>query len=198
MKTITIDDLLDELIQKEGGFTKDPKDRAHYGKANPAEGQRWDCFCTNLGITQATLSDYYGRQATEQEVRNLTVTLAREIYERVYLTGPRIDTLPALIAPAVFDFGVNSGSRRAIRVLQELVNKAGFGPIGTDGAIGPKTREAVAKACQTMGPWFVNAYQEERRQFLEDLIRRDPSQERFRNGWMTRVASFELPITRSA
>jgi len=185
-------DLLNDLLRHEGGFTADLKDRAHYGKAKPPK--RWDCFCTNMGITQETLSGYYGRQATNDEVRSLSTDLAREIYERQYLTGPRIDTLPALLVPVLFDTCVHSGARRAVTLLQEVLNQAGFGPVATDGAVGPNTRKAASRAADEMGAWLVNAYVEQRRQFLKTLIANDPTQARFEKGWMTRIASFELPV----
>lgn len=189
----TIDGLLDDLLRHEGGFTADPKDRAHYGRRQPPS-RPWDCTCTNMGITQATLSGYFGRQATVEEVRNLSTALAREIYERQYLTGPRIDTLPDLLVPVLFDTCVHSGARRAVKLLQEVINMAGFGPVSTDGAIGPKTREAAGRAADQMGAWLVNAYVEQRRQFLKDLIEADPTQARFEKGWMVRIAGFELPV----
>lgn len=189
----TIDDLLADLLDREGGFTADPKDRAHYGKRQPPS-RPWDCTCTNMGISQATLSDYYGRQASLEEVKSLSRPLAREIYERQYLSGPRIDTLPPVLVPVVFDTCVHSGARRAVRLLQEVLNLAGFGTVSTDGAIGPKTREAATKAAADMGPWLVNAYVEQRRQFLKGLIEADSSQARFEKGWMARIAGFELPV----
>ncbi len=189
----SIDDLMDDLLRHEGGFTADPKDRAHYGRRQPPS-RPWDCTCTNMGITQATLSAYLGRQATVEEVRNLSTALAREIYERQYLTGPRIDTLPAPLVPVLFDTCVHSGARRAVTLLQEVLNMAGFGPVSTDGAIGPKTRAAATRAADQMGAWLVNAYVEQRRQFLKDLIEADPTQARFEKGWMARIAGFELPV----
>lgn len=189
----TIDDLLDDLLRREGGFTADPKDRAHYGRRQPP-ARPWDCTCTNMGITQATLSDHYGRQATVEEVRNLSAALAREIYEHQYLTGPRIDTLPSLLVPVLFDTCVHSGARRAVTLLQEVLNIAGFGSISTDGAIGPKTSEAASRAANQMGASLVNAYVQQRRQFLKTLIEKDPTQARFEKGWMARIAGFELPV----
>lgn len=191
---ITIDEMLEEILRTEGGFTADPKDRAHYGKADPARGRRWDCACTNMGITQATLSDYYGRQATLDEVKSLSRELAKEIYETRYVTGPRFHTMPVLIQPVLIDAGVHSGPRRSVRWLQEVLNMAGYGPLSTDGAIGPSTRAAAEKAASEMGAWLVNALIEQRRQFLEGLIASDPSQERFRRGWLARLSRLEMEV----
>jgi lysozyme family protein len=189
----TLDSLFEDLLNHEGGFSTDPADRAHYGRRQPP-ARPWDCTCTNMGVTQATLSNYYGRQASVEEVRGLSRDLAREIYERQYLAGPRIDTLPALLIPLMFDTSVHSGARRAVMLLQQVLNAAGFGPLQIDGAVGPRTRTAAVQAAAAMGPWLVNACVEQRRQFLEGLIAGDPTQERFRRGWMTRIASFKQEI----
>lgn len=157
-----IEDMLNDIIRTEGGFTADQKDRAHYGKADPAKGRKWDCACTNMGVTQATLSDYYGRQATVEEVRGLSPELAREIYEGRYLRGPGISTLPVGIQPAMLDAAVHSGPRRSIQWLQDVLNQAGFGPLNADGALGPKTRAAAERANEAMGGWLVNALVERR------------------------------------
>src|SRR4051794_36362256 len=53
------------ILQFEGGFTNDPKD-----PGGP----------TNLGITQATLSAFLGRQATIAEVKALTPEKVAPIY----------------------------------------------------------------------------------------------------------------------
>jgi len=183
-------DLIEDIVRREGGFSADPKDRAHYGKAK--DHHKWDCYCTNMGITQATLSDYFGRQATQDEVRSLEPALAHEIYESRYVTGPRFHTMPDMIVEALVDGGVHSGPRRSARWLQEVLNMAGYGLLSTDGAIGPSTRSAATTAAEEMGPWLVNALIEQRRQFLLALIAADPTQQRFHDGWMARLNSLEV------
>lgn len=189
---MNVDDLIEEIVRREGGFTSDPKDRAHYGKASGRH--KWDCFCTNMGITQETLSGYFGRQATREEVRDLKPALAKEIYSHEYVSGPRFHTMPELIVPALVDAGVNSGPRRSARWLQEILNMAGYGPLSTDGAIGPATRASAVQAATEMGPWLVNALIEQRRQFLLALVAADPTQERFRDGWMARLKGLEMEM----
>lgn len=66
---MNVDDLLDDIIRREGGFVDDPQD---LGGA------------TKYGITQKTLSDFLGRAATRDEVRDLTESTAREIYRANY------------------------------------------------------------------------------------------------------------------
>jgi hypothetical protein len=85
------------ILQFEGGFTNDPKD-----PGGP----------TNLGITQATLSAFIGRQATIAEVKALTPAKAAPIYRGKFWDHVNGDNLPVGIDLAVFDFGVHSGPSR--------------------------------------------------------------------------------------
>lgn len=172
---MTVDDMVEDILRREGGFVNHPNDRG-----GP----------TNMGITQKTLSDWLGRTATIDDVRNLDQDIAKEIYIKNYLSGPRIDTLPREIVPQVFDISINSGPRTAIKIVQKVVNLAGFGPIGSDGLMGPKTRNACEAAQNAMGDLFNNAIAYERINFYERIIQRNPSQEVFRNGWIDRAKEF--------
>lgn len=172
----TVDELIDDILRREGGFVDHPSDRG-----GP----------TKFGVTQKTLSAWLGRPVSVDEVRNMEESTAREIYERDYYTGPRIDTLPEEIRPLVFDCAVNHGPRQAIKFVQRVINLAGFGPVAVDGALGPKTREAARTAQAEMGCLFNNAILEERRNFYRMIVARDQSQEVFLAGWMNRAKEFE-------
>ena len=173
--TIDISNLINEVLSKEGGFVDHPAD-----KGGP----------TNFGITQATLSRFLERVVTVDEVRTLDVQTARDIYELRYYRTPRIDKLPDAIQPFVFDCAVNHGPRRAIKFVQNVCNEAGYGPITSDGLMGPKTR-AVADVCSSaMGEWMLLALIEERRMFYLKIVGNNPSQKVFLKGWLNRANSF--------
>lgn len=176
------DAIINRILLEEGGFVNNPKDK---GSA------------TNFGITQATLASYLHRPVTVDEVRTLDVNLAKEIYISQYITGPRLDTLYEIdqhLADQVVDIGVNSGPRNAIKMLQRVVNSAGFGPIDVDGALGPGTRDAVDKAFSAMGDYLNNALVEERVNFYNQIVARDPSQGTFLAGWTNRAQSFVVAV----
>lgn len=191
---MNVDDIMNDLIRREGGFTMDKRDKAHYGKA--VRPHIYDSYCTNMGITQETLSVYYKRQATVDEVRNLSKELAREIYFRAFLTGPSIQTLPEPIVPFVFDCAVNHGPDRAVTWVQEVCNSAGFGPINADGQVGPKTRDAAYKAQKEMGWFFLASLLERRHQFFQALVA--GGQKHYENGWMRRLLEFYYELQREA
>ena len=175
------DDPIGNIILKhEGGYVDDPADRGG---------------ATNLGITQQTLSEWRGHSVSKDDVRNLTEAEARDIYETRYLKKPKIDWLPFPHPQVfVFDMAVNHGPGRAIKILQKTINLAGFGHLAIDGGMGPMTKAAAERAQDEMGPYFQNAMVEERKAFYERIMANDPSQERFRRGWMRRADSFLLPV----
>lgn len=172
----SLDSILDEIIAREGGFVNNPAD--HGG-------------ATNMGITQATLSDWLGRPASVAEVQALTADTAKAIYTQNYFTKPGLDKLPAAIQPVMLDAAVNSGPVQAVKFLQEVLNDAGYGPLSVDGRIGPATIAAANKADSAMGSALVRALVEQRRAFLRQLAVAHPSQQQFEAGWMARCDQLE-------
>jgi lysozyme family protein len=173
--TVEVDQLIAEVLRKEGGYVDHPADRG-----GP----------TNFGITQATLSKFLERAVTVEEVKALDIGTAKDIYELRYYRGPRIDKLPDSIQPFVFDCAVNHGPRRAIRFVQRICNDAGFGPLAEDGLMGPKTK-AVANTChEHMGDWMLVALIQERQMFYANIVANDASQSVFLRGWLARARSF--------
>jgi lysozyme family protein len=179
--TPAVEQMIDDVIRREGGYVDHPEDRG-----GP----------TNFGITQATLSRHLGRPASVADVRRLSRATARQIYRREYFEGPRLGELPARIQPFVFDAAVNHGPAQAIRFVQRVCDAAGFGPLAVDGACGPRTSLAAAAAERAMGDWLLAALVEERRNFYLTLVARRPEQRVFLNGWLNRLAEFDVPMER--
>ena len=183
---VLYEDPIGLILQHEGGYTAHPNDRGNYYKGK--------LVGTNLGITGETLARYLNRDVTADDVKILTEDTAREIYEREYLTGPRINTLPEPPRTLLLDMSINHGPRNAIRMMQKVINMAGFGPIGVDGVIGPKTRGAAEQAAAAMGNYFQNAIVEERIKLYNKIVERNESQGVFLRGWLRRAESFKLPV----
>ncbi len=166
------------ILEHEGGYVNHKAD-----KGGP----------TNFGVTQGTYSQWLGRPATIDDVKNMKVETAREIYETRYFSGPRVDTLPEPPQTLILDMAINHGPRNAVKMLQRTINLAGFGPISVDGAIGPGTRGAVERAAEAMGNYLQNAVVEERIKFYNRIVERKESQRVFLKGWLRRADSFKLP-----
>lgn len=175
MSAQSISEIVAGVIRREGGFVDHPDDRG-----GP----------TKYGITIKTLSRYLDRAATREDVRALSIDQAAEIYLRYYVAEPRFDRLPPQIAPFIVDTGVHSGPRMAARLLQRVINEAGFGPVDVDGVAGRATRQQSIVASQAMGPYFLAALIVARLNFLERLIAAKPSQKAFERGWKARLREF--------
>jgi lysozyme family protein len=169
---------IDTVLRHEGGYVNN---KADSGGA------------TNFGITRKTLSHYLGRKASIENVRSMTESTAREIYERNYLTGPRINTLPEPTQTLILDMAVTHGPRNGIKILQRVLNASGVSaPISPDGIMGPTTREATELALSKMGNTLQNALVEERIRFFHNIVNKDSSQKIFLGGWVIRAESFKL------
>ena len=157
----TIDQLIDEIILREGGLVDHPNDR---GKI------------TKYGITLKTLSGWLGKPASADAIRNLEVETARKIYLSLYVERPKFNQIvdPQLRA-LVADFGVHSGTATATKQLQKVLK------VPADGILGPKTLEAL-DAADPITVYY--AYFKTRVLFLIDIILSDPTQISFLKGWI--------------
>ncbi len=98
---------------------------------------------TNFGITRKVLAQWRGKPSIpKQEVKDLTIQEAADIYRANYWNKILGDELPPSIAFLMMDAAVNSGPGRAIKTLQHSVGALGK-RIKVDGAIGPNTLRAV-------------------------------------------------------
>jgi lysozyme family protein len=79
------------------------------------------------------------------DIDDLSRMDAARIYREHYWSGPNLDGLPAPLAMAAFDAGVNTGVRRTIRMLQKSLNtvRPDAPPLSVDGVIGPATLGAA-------------------------------------------------------
>ncbi len=172
---ITLDNMLDDILGREGGFVKDP------------DGQGG---ATNFGITIGTLSTYRGTNVSVEDVKNLSEHEAREIYEKQYFLGPGFDQLPSSLQPFLFDSAVNHGPGSAVKFLQTALNKHFDSGLEIDGGNGPKTRKATMAAYDKAGDLLIPAMVSERLNHYINFVNNKPSQQKFLLGWMRRLNEF--------
>ncbi len=171
---MTITQLINEVIQREGGYVHHPAD-----KGGP----------TKYGITLKTLKAWRSEDLEARDVELLSKSEAFEIYHSEYYLKPGIGQLPELIQPVVFDMAVNMGAMAAIRIAQGVISKMGA-PIIIDGRIGAKTALSAKIAVNVSDYKVVQRLSQARIEFYHDLVRRDPSQAVFLAGWLKRAQSF--------
>jgi len=172
--------LIDELIDREGGYVDHPADRG-----GP----------TRYGVTEAVAREYGYRG----DMRDLPIELARDIAADRYWHSLRLDDVAPLhepLAEYLFDYGYHSGPGRPGRDLQRLLNvlnrqEGDYPDVVVDGAVGPKTLAALDGYRGTRGaPGLVvlaESINGMRKAFLVGLAEKRESQEAFTYGWLRRV-----------
>lgn len=172
-----IERLVDELIDREGGYVDHPADRG-----GP----------TCWGVTEAVARAHgYGGA-----MRRLPREVAADIYRRLYWSAPALDRVaeraPALAAE-LFDTGANMGPAVAAAFLQRALNALNRGATDypdllVDGRIGARTLEALdgflarrGRGAEVVLLKAVDALQGER--YLS-LAERRPANEAFLYGWL--------------
>lgn len=96
---------------------------------------------TNKGVTQATYDAYRASKGqAARHVRSIANAEVEAIYRDRYWRPIHADEMPAGVAYAVFDFGVNSGPGRAVKDVQRALGAK------VDGVVGPDTLALIEAA----------------------------------------------------
>jgi lysozyme family protein len=82
------------------------------------------------------------------------------------------------VATKIFDIAVNCGTWPAIRMAQRAAC------VPTDGVMGPQTIAAINGYDSVR---YVEAISEEQRKHYRNIVKKDPSQEKFLLGWLNRA-----------
>ena len=141
----------DLLMENEGGYVNDPDDPG---------GE------TKFGICK--------RSYPNEDISNLTIDRAKEIYRRDFWLKAKCDKYPDALSVAVFDYAVNSGVKRAVKDLQFALG------VPADGAAGNQTIGAVNS--KPVRP-VLEAYIDRRLNFLISL----KGWKKYGGGWGKRV-----------
>lgn len=173
MPNSNFNDLVGKILEAEGGFVNHPNDT---GKA------------TNRGISWATwgrtAKSILGKEPTLGNLKDLTEGEAAQIYKQEYWDKMNLDSIEdKSLQHIIFDGGVNHGIGTSTRMVQKSINALG-GQVKVDGALGPKTAEAVNKLDPEA---LFNQIKERRYAHYDKIIEEKPDQAIFRNGWYKRV-----------
>ncbi|MFC4291803.1 glycoside hydrolase family 108 protein [Sphingorhabdus arenilitoris] len=177
MTNKTIDELIEDVIEREGGYVNHPDDRGG---------------ATCWGITEAVArrNGYHG------PMRQFPVREAAAIYKKLYWAAPQFDQI-AKIAPQVaaelFDTGINMGTGTATGFLQRALNALNrnardYPDLTVDRRIGPKTIFAVSSFIRKRGSngetVLLKALEALQGSHYLRLAETRPSQEAFLYGWL--------------
>lgn len=90
------------------------------------------------------------------------------------------------VADLYFDLAVNSGMGRAAQLLQKSLNRLGK-PVAVDSAAGAQTMSAANSVDPVL---LYTTLKDERKAYYDRIVKNDPSQEDFYDGWIRRLNSF--------
>jgi len=149
------DQAVNVILKHEGGLVNNPNDPGGI---------------TNFGISK--------RSYPEVDIYNLTKEQAKEIYERDYWKPLRLYMIDnANVCLELFDFSVNAGLSRAVKMAQKLAGTK------EDGILGGITAKAINK----FEGDFVRAFKHARVIYYESLARNNHNLKMFLNGWLRRI-----------
>lgn len=155
---------LEHVLIMEGGYSNHPADNG-----GP----------TNLGITQAVLSAYLGRQATVDEVKALTPDKVAPIYRERYWEKMGLDGIAdPRIAALLFDQGVNRGAITVVKEAQALAK------VAQDGDLGPVSAAAINEMPVA---YFLREFIQAAQHKYLGIAFANASQLVFLKGWITRT-----------
>jgi lysozyme family protein len=159
--------IIENILKREGVFSNHPHDSQK---------------TTKYGITQATLGEsrHLGRCATYQEVFDLSLEEAKEIYANLYILKPgfhMIQNKP--LQELVIDCGVHSGTGKAIQWLLEASALQSL-----------KTPEDFDVLNGKNPHLIYNNLLARRLRFLGNIISKNHKLASFAGGWMKRCGEF--------
>ena len=157
-----------KLLQLEGGFVNHPEDKGGI---------------TNCGITLETFRSFFGQDKTVKDLQSMSYGSWKEIMKVGYWDKVKGDEIEnQSLAELIADWCVNSGLS-AIRKVQDVL---GCKP---DGIVGPITLSLINSSdAEVLHERIWKA----RQQFYINIVKRNPRQKVFMNGWMNRLNRFKF------
>lgn len=153
-----------KVLRQEGGYVNDPIDRG---------GE------TNFGISR--------RSYPNEDIKNMTLERAREIYYRDYWLRNKCNIINRLdLAEKLFSLSVNVGCVKAGQLFQRAIRCCTGKNIDDDGIIGTNTLGAMELA-KADNLFF--AFKSEAAGYYRCIVERDSSQLKFLKGWLNRAYS---------
>ena len=159
---MTIDDVIDQVLEREGEGVPPYTDPKDFGGRT-----RW-------GISERAHPEAWKAGPPTQE-------MARQIYAREYVApfdGLRDVHIDERVRVALIDDAVLSGVKTSIRSLQRVLG------VEVDGWIGPET---ITAAIQADGQWLLIRLVQARALRIARIVQNDSTQLKYLSGWITRV-----------
>ena len=163
--------LIPFILRWEGGFANDPADRGG---------------ATMKGITIGTFTTYRKSKGkptpTVTDLKNISDQEWGDVFKSLFWDKWRADNIKSQsIANILVDWVWASG-KYGITIPQRILG------VAQDGVVGPKTLEALnARDADKLFAQLKQA----RINFVETIVKRNPSQKKFINGWKRRIYAIQ-------
>lgn len=173
--------ILPEILKHEGGYSfdaDDPGGETYMGIARKYH-KKWegwnfiDAYKVNNTLKR---NDFI----ISPELMGL---VAAFYFERFY-KPLNISGLDLRIQLNIFDFAVNAGKVRAVKLTQKIVG------VTQDGKCGPITKQAI----DSFKGDFAGLYKQSRVDFYTTLANRKPKLRKFLKGWINRVNNLKIEL----
>lgn len=151
-------------IKHEGGFVDHELDRGG---------------ATKYGITINTLSKWRQKEVTIDDVRDLSLEEAKNIYRAWYFNPLKLDQCyNAVTSTIIFDQAINRGTHTVAKEIQFLLG------VKQDGIIGPKSLQALNEVNQK--EFQIEFFKVSQLSYV-NIVQNRPNQTVFLKGWINRT-----------
>lgn len=159
------------ILKWEGGYANHKNDRGG---------------ATNKGITIATFRYYYGRGKTINDLKHLTDEQWDYIFIRGFWNPFKGDEIKnQSIANICVDWAWASGTKTAVKQVQRILG------VKADGIFGEKSLAALNQSEQRN---LFSRIKDKRIEFVENIVRSNPSQKVFLKGWKNRINAITFSV----
>lgn len=167
-----VEKLVPLILAWEGGFSNHPNDTGG---------------ATNKGVTIGTFTQYRKQKGMPSpsvtELKNISDDEWMDILKTLYWDRWKADKINnQSIANLLVDWYWMSGSY-GIKYPQEVLG------VKADGLVGNITLSAINESDQKV---LFDKLWERRKKHFDDIVKRNPSQQVFLNGWMNRLKSYKF------
>lgn len=163
-----------KTAQWEGGYVDDPKDRG--GETYAGISRKFHPKWAGWQIVDCNKPLKKGEKINDSNLNSLV----KQFYYTNFWQPIQGDFIEHQnVANFVYDWHVNSGKTGIVMVQKAM----GFSMKDADGIVGSKTLSALNTA-------NIETLKTERTDFVQKIVKNAPSQRKFLQGWLNRIASF--------
>ncbi|MDM1045862.1 peptidoglycan domain protein [Myroides sp. 1354] len=164
-----IEILTPKILKWEGGYVNDPLDKGG---------------CTNMGVTLDTYKRLVNPSATCKDIATMNAKDFEKVLKTFWNRWSADEIKNQSVANILVDWVWGSGVW-GIRIPQRILG------VKEDGIVGPKTIAALNAANQE--ELFKKIF-DARVKFLNDIVKNNPSQQRFIKGWLNRLNDYKFQV----